>query len=74
VERLNDRRVIQNAEKLFDSLMIVRPVRLNVLGEDLPRLLERVANSFVGVAHSCNLKARAINPYETDWFSHYPRR
>ena len=70
-ERLNDRRVIQYAEKLFDSLMLVRPVGLNVLGKDRPRFLQRFANSFVGVAHTCNLKARAVNPGETDWFSHY---
>jgi hypothetical protein len=71
LERLTDRRVIQYAEKLFDSLMLVWPVGLNVLGKERPRLLQRFANSFVGVAHTCNLKARAVNPGETDWFSHY---
>ena len=69
LERLTDHQVIQYAEKLFDSLMIVWPVGLNVLDKDRPRLLQRFTNSFVGVAHACNLVARVVNPGETDWFS-----
>jgi hypothetical protein len=43
-------------------------------GQSSRALLQRFANSFVKVAHACNLKARAVNPEETDWFSHYPLR
>jgi hypothetical protein len=64
LERLDDGRVVQYAEELFDGLMIVRLAWRQILSEDRLGFPERVSNHLIGVAHALNLKARAVNPGE----------
>jgi hypothetical protein len=48
---LDDCRIVQYAEELFDRLLLVRSIRLKVLSKNCLRLFQSVADDVVGTIH-----------------------